>query len=589
MFKSQSKYKLFSYSILFEEIINPFIELISDFLSIDKEDNWGIITAIDFNNIDKPLADEIQKLKKKNISFNKDKRLHCRKKKALMEDLINRKEDIENDIQKLIKWGYESINEYFFNEVFSSDNLSKYGKSRIVLLDKVNRFIIAENDNILDIIIKVLSRSQLISRLITYSKKKGSINFEKLINFDGENLYKSHVNVEQLYSLSCPAINLSYLKESFTKIPTENTDIWICKDFFDKYILSNANASPENIFIIQNEDKLLGINIGDICFIYESNPTTLIEEEHLLDYYWCLLKNNIYRLPEQNDSFRSDIVNKFNEKAKKEDFTYLLSNLQKNLYIENIEIPDEYKDFFESNFKINELKHLLGYELYLPYKSNPESSLIGIYHTDKKPSETHYNLIHWVSNHKEENKIYEFSKETPVAKKKKLIQVLKPEISFYFRHKYFEDFFEEILKELKVQYVSNYKIKYKSNDQEAEFDFIIKTAQKIYVIELKTKLRNEEISKYERKCKRLIEEIPLGENNLEFLIIGALSDENCETYKYYIEEGKAIHPNYNAKREDVYTIPYWFSFPIVSTSKKLTCIAEPSYQRLKSIIDEICI
>ena len=34
MFKSQSKYKLFSYSILFEEIINPFIELISDFVYI---------------------------------------------------------------------------------------------------------------------------------------------------------------------------------------------------------------------------------------------------------------------------------------------------------------------------------------------------------------------------------------------------------------------------------------------------------------------------------------------------------------------------------------------------------------------------
>lgn len=141
MFKSQSKYKLFSYSILFEEIINPFIELISDFVSINKEDNWGIITAIDFNNIDKHLADEIQKLKKKNYNFNKDKKLHCRKKKILTNDLINRKEDIENNIQKLIKWGYESINEYFFNEVFSSDNLSKYGKSRIVLLDKVNRFI----------------------------------------------------------------------------------------------------------------------------------------------------------------------------------------------------------------------------------------------------------------------------------------------------------------------------------------------------------------------------------------------------------------------------------------------------------------
>lgn len=63
MFKSQSKYKLFSYSILFEEIIGPFIDLISDFLSIDKENNWGIITTIDFSTINKPLAEKLKILK----------------------------------------------------------------------------------------------------------------------------------------------------------------------------------------------------------------------------------------------------------------------------------------------------------------------------------------------------------------------------------------------------------------------------------------------------------------------------------------------------------------------------------------------
>ncbi len=57
----------------------------------------------------------------------------------------------------------------------------------------------------------------------------------------------------------------------------------------------------------------------------------------------------------------------------------------------------------------------------------------------------------------------------------------------------------------------------------------------------------------------------------------------------HLKKGKKKHPNYNIKRNDVFTIPYWFSFPIASSSKKLTCIAEPSFDRLKCIINEICV
>ena len=226
----------------------------------------------------------------------------------------------------------------------------------------------------------------------------------------------------------------------------------------------------------------------------------------------------------------------------------------------------------------------------MPYKSNPESSLVGIYHTNKKSSEKHYNLVHWISSHEDENKVYEFSKERPEVKAKKLIHVLKPDISFYFRHKYFEDFFKEVLKQTKLDAISNYKVRYKSDSNENEFDFIIKTDQKIYVIELKTTLRNEEIVKYEKKCMKLMQELPTIQDNIEFLIIGALSDENCETYRYYIEEGKKRHKGYNSKREEVCTIPYRFKIPIRSSSgKELVCIAEPSFERLKSIIEETCV
>lgn len=142
---------------------------------------------------------------------------------------------------------------------------------------------------------------------------------------------------------------------------------------------------------------------------------------------------------------------------------------------------------------------------------------------------------------------------------------------------------------MSLNYLSNYKVQYKSKNKEAEFDYLIKTPNKIYLIELKTRLIYDYISRYEKKCGDLIKEIPFVPENFEFLIIGALSDENCEAYKYYINEGEHIHHGYNVQRNESFTVPYWFSFPIETTSKKLTCIAEPSYVRLKRIIKEICI
>lgn len=588
MFSSQSKYKLFSYSIVFEEIINPFIDLISDFISVDKNSNQGILTAINFETINKSLSEELEKLKIRNKRFENNRKLHCRNGRKMSDELLKEKEDIETNIQRLKGWGYETINDHFFNEVFSPNNLSKYEKTKIVLFDKINGYIVSENENIPDLLVRILSESKLISILLNLANKKSNVSFDKLTNFDNESIYRTNINVEQSLNLICPSINVSYLKESLNKTPVENRDVWVNEKFFGKYILPEKYALSGNTYILQDDEKTSGIIIGNTCFIYKSNPTSLIKEEKLLDYYWCLLKNNIYRIPEPNENPTSSLVKEFNEEARKEEFTSLLSNLRQNLYLEDVEIPNEYKKYFEENFKIKGLKHLSGYELYLPYEAQPESSLIGIYHADKKPSETHYNLVHWISNHKDNNKIYEYLKEEPLSKNKKKIHVLKPEISFYFRHKYFEDFLGSILQETDLKYVSNYKLKYKSTSNEAEFDFIIKTDQKIYIIELKTRLKNEEISKFEKKCEKLMNELPSLQDSFEFLIIGALSDENCKTYKYYIEEGKENHKGYNIIREGVSTIPYWFEYPIESSMKKLTCIAELSYKRLKSIIIEVC-
>ena len=69
----------------------------------------------------------------------------------------------------------------------------------------------------------------------------------------------------------------------------------------------------------------------------------------LLDYYWGLLKNNIYRLPEQRNNFKSLIVNEFNEKVKEEDLVVLPGDFSWATYIEDT-IPDfEYLNSLPGN------------------------------------------------------------------------------------------------------------------------------------------------------------------------------------------------------------------------------------------------
>lgn len=575
MFKSQSKYKRFKFSILIEDILSPFINLISDFLSIDGTPNWDIITAIDFSSLDSDFASKIAELKSNYPSNNE----------------IEDEDKFIYEVESLKREANAILNNHFSKIIFSKENLESYEKS-IILIDKTNKYIISNKD-IANILKSILRNSNMVKELLNIVHKNKDINFDNLISFDNESLYnKDYITAEEI-SIVCPAINVSYLdlnneNNSILKTPIEKDDFWVNEKFFKDYSLPEDFDASQDDFLLEKGEKTIGLNCGNVCFIYDSNPFELVNPADRLNYYWMQLKNRIYYTSStSNHISHSMLVQSFNHDAKSEGFSPLLSKLKKNLYIEEA-VDSKYKKYFEKAFIIKGLKHLQEYELYLPFENDSKQSLIGLYHLDKKPSEKHYNLVHWISNDGDTSKILEFSDVTPVKKNKNPIHVLKPEISFYFRHRFFEDFFESVMKDLGLEYLNNYKIQFKSNEQEAEFDFMIKTENKIYIVELKTKLRGEEISKFEKKCSRLMDEIEYLSDYFEFLIIGALSDENCKSYKHHINEGKKEHPGYNDIRDGFSTIPYWFEFPIEGSIKRLTCIAEPSYEKLKSIIIDIC-
>lgn len=269
MFKSQSKYKLFTYSILFEDIINPFIELISDILSIAKEDNWGIITAIDFSKINKSLAGEIQALECKNRSFSQDKKLFIRNKKVLTEELKKRQEVIENDVERLKKWGNESINEYFFNEIFSLDNLSKYERSRIFLLDRAKADLIYIDPPYFN------SKGSHLSYHSRYHFLEGLANYNEIENFISLEKNNKEIRINNLIEFENKLSFCNDLRELISK--HRNSVI----------VISYRNMGYPSIEEIKNilsefksEESIHVINLGE--YSYALNRSRIKANEFLI-------------------------------------------------------------------------------------------------------------------------------------------------------------------------------------------------------------------------------------------------------------------------------------------------------------------
>ena len=87
-----------------------------------------------------------------------------------------------------------------------------------------------------------------------------------------------------------------------------------------------------------------------------------------------------------------------------------------------------------------------------------------------------------------------------------ILNALKPEISFYFRSKFFEDYIYSILKEIDLKFTSNYHVLLKDNSP-IEIDFLINVGNNIYIVEAKTKMSSHNIDAYEKKCDKILKEL----------------------------------------------------------------------------------
>ena len=84
---------------------------------------------------------------------------------------------------------------------------------------------------------------------------------------------------------------------------------------------------------------------------------------------------------------------------------------------------------------------------------------------------------------------------------------------------------------------------------------------------------------------------PMTEHGIEveFILIGGYSDATVADYQYFIESSTWNEDGYNIERAELNGKPYCFTVPIPDKQgKQITCIAEPQYENLQSLVLQLC-
>ncbi|MEH7889227.1 hypothetical protein [Elizabethkingia meningoseptica] len=462
---------------------------------------------------------------------------------------------------------------------------------------KDNFVVYSTINNSKDFVVHINNRFKtidIISNIIDHindNKLKESIKSVSAI-YDFNKLYSRYISVAkpelvkpELFKIKYDYLNTELIKEEIF----DYENIWInyknehCKEL-------NFDNEKDEYYLIKDREteKELCIKVNDYVLFRHSIEKLIIfvKQEFKNQFLWQYFQDNLFKKKENTFINNSELVNSFIDKSSEPDFNKLICNIKYNLYIDKeIEIKEDYKIFFQDFVLINKLDELNHLNFFVPDELI-EKELLSIY-TEVKIGEK-YNLLHYLK-HKDDKNIETFVNSSPQKKQKKKVHILKAELAYYFVEKYYEDVIEKLLKELKVNYISNVELFLKGDkNPKAEFDFIIFKNNKFYFLEAKTTLSNDNVystlKKYNQNIN-LLSKIPeLNLVDFRFILLGLLSNSNLDNYKHFFSD-----EGYNIPREGFVAIPYKFNVPFFNYQEvKLECIAEPELLKLKEFIKDIC-
>lgn len=506
-----------------------------------------------------------------------------------------------------VSWLASEIATYYNKEIIKSLDLSK---SAILLLHQPSKIVYVLNKTkaVLDrnqsddfdkkrstknALVNLIKEQKIFAKIIeaiSDQKVKDCILNSITIEFD--EIYQNCVSVNNATPIEVPYVKYNYLDTTIIEDDIiETSDVWINKDKFREAFRIDIGASQRISSIRLKSNKTeVGLMYNDFVFPIVPKIENIIHKDFFSDFRWIQIKE-VFKLNDNKQKpYISELIQDFKKKFKDKKLTDLLSYLQENLYLKSDLLAQHptLQKYFTSSLKISDVKYLKKFNFFISDLTHSNS--FGIYTFDKIGEDaTHFNLLHWFNNEQgNKSKYRDNLGPKKVNKDVESVSALHPEISFYFITQYFEDFLQEVLDELEIEYINNFHLFQGTNDL-GEFDFLVKNNGKFYFIEAKTTLTKYYIKEYQNKCKKILEAFTSFNIDINFVIIGAYSNTTIEDLKVYVDNSHKGLKKYNVKNSFQNTIPYMFEMPIDNSGKVLHCISESNFSSLKQVIKKICL
>lgn len=408
----------------------------------------------------------------------------------------------------------------------------------------------------------------------------------KICNLANEQTYSRAIKIENIKVYESVIIEQNWLDESGTSTSiVDNCDLWINKKKLTQFNLSDDHISQFEVNDVYKGDIYIGVEVKPYLIPLISIDK-YIKTEFQTHYLWELLTHIFVTRPKGETSPNAET---FKTVFKDGEFCKILSHLKFNLYIEKKDksIPEKYLEYFDEVYSLglDKLHHIPDLNLFTSVRDDySDKSLIGVYSRAKVGSS--YNLLHWVvGKGSDDAHIYSGGikgKHTQIIK----AFALKPQYSYYYISKFFEDIFVDLLKELDVLFMNNIVLQYEgSTASSIEIDVILKKKDgTIVVIENKTNLSKENIESTLQKFERFHMHLTKGfpDVKIEYLLVAPYSNKSVKDGFYHFiknsEIGEDTREGYKCKIYD-FKIP----FPQFE-NLELRCIVEPEYSKLRSVI-----
>lgn len=467
------------------------------------------------------------------------------------------------------------------------ENADKLQKSGIEILYK-RKTIIAQkpaSDKIRACLCNWLSSFSPAKRLFSFIIEDKIKNLEnQLSQFLNEVNYSKVIKIVNSNQWTSVVVPKEWLKEDVFKFDViDNADVWINKNMSAKI----GATESSDIYDCILSDKVIGaiVNGHLIPFV---NVDDQIKAEHFSEYFFLMI-SEVYSADKKVGEVNNENINDFLSIAQESDFCKLLSYLYYNLYIidDEVQIHERYKKFFDKVIAFEEITNVDNLHLYVSHPSDnqkqDEHTLVGVYEKRKTGSE--YNLLNWINATTDEPISTTSKKQT--SQTYKSVHALRPQFSYYFISRFFEDCFASVLQSTGCQYCTNVSL-FKAGNEESfiEIDAIIrKNDGTLIYVENKTNMNkynvDETITKIENFHTYMKNNYPLLK--WQYLIVSPYCNETIESaYRYFIGvNGKSV-------RDGVKNPILDFKIPIAMFDNvNLQCMVEPEYETLKSKIAQL--